>query len=93
MGSLAAARELKEETGMEIAEILDILSPSFSCTGVTDEKSVLVICNLAGEIGECDFPDEEIHAGLYTKEEVKRLLENECFSARTQAVCYLWTRD
>ncbi len=91
--SQSAARELKEETGMSITKIRDILRPSFSCTGVTDEKSIFVICDIDGSIEECLFPDEEIKAGLYTKEEVRKLLETETFSARTQAVCYLWTRE
>lgn len=88
----AAARELKEETGMDIVSVTDILNPSFSCTGVTDEKSYFVFCKVDGNIQECDFPDEDIKAGLYTKEEVRKLLETEVFSARTQAVCYLWSR-
>ncbi len=89
----AAARELKEETGMDIVSINDVLRPAFSCTGVTDEKSVIVFCEIDGGIEDCDFPDEEIQAGLYTKEEVRRMLKEECFSARTQAVCYMWTKE
>lgn len=89
----AAARELREETGLRITNIRDILKPSFSCTGVTDEKSAFVLCDIDGNIEECTFPDEEIKAGLYTKEEVKNLLANETFSARTQAVCYLWAKE
>ncbi len=89
----AADRELREETGMRIVKIYDILKPSYSCTGVTDEKSVIVFCEIDGNIEECTFPDEEINAGLYTRQDVRRLLEEECFSARTQAVCYLWAKD
>ena len=89
----AARRELKEETGLNITKIKDILKPSFSCSGVTDEKSVIIFCEIDGKIEKCDFPDEEIQAGLYTKEEVKILLRNEYFSARSQAVCYLWAKD
>ncbi len=37
----AAARELKEETGMDIVSVTDILNPSFSCTGFTYEKAIL----------------------------------------------------
>lgn len=89
----AAVRELREETGFYIKNIRDVLRPSFSCTGVTDEKSCFVICDIDGEVQECTFPDEEIKAGLYTKDEVRKLLETETFSARTQAVCYLWTKE
>ncbi|MCD8036331.1 MAG: NUDIX hydrolase [Clostridiales bacterium] len=91
--SQAAARELKEETGMDIVKINDMLKSAFSCTGVTDEKSVVVFCEIDGDIEECKFADEEISAGLYTKEEVRKLLAEECFSARTQAVCYFWSKE
>lgn len=89
----AAKRELKEETGMEILQIKDVLKPSFSCTGITDEKTVIVFCEVDGEIKECKFEDEEICAAFYTKEEVRMLLEKEPFSSRTQAICYLWAKD
>ena len=49
--------------------------------------------NIDGKIEECKFPDEEIQAGLYTKEEVRKLLKEECFSARTQTACYLWAKE
>ena len=45
----AARRELKEETGLNITKIKDILKPSFSCSGVTDEKSVIIFCEVDGE--------------------------------------------
>ena len=87
-----AKRELKEETGMEISKITDVLRPAYSCTGITDEKTVIVFCKVKGKIEDCTFDDEDITAGLYTKEEVKILLAEKTFSARTQAVCYLWIK-
>ena len=89
----AAARELKEETGLELVKVNAALKPSFSCTGVTDEKSVIVFCEVDGSLHDCEFPDEEIHAELYTRDEVRKLLSTEVFSARTQAVCYMWIKD
>ncbi len=89
----AAKRELMEETGMNITKIKDVLKPSYSCTGITDEKTIIVFCETEGEIRECKFADEEICASLYTKEEVRTLLENEPFASRTQAICYLWAKD
>ena len=38
-----AARELKEETGMEISEITDVLRPAYSCTGM--KKLLLYFAN------------------------------------------------
>ncbi|MEA4971753.1 hypothetical protein SDC9_102743 [bioreactor metagenome] len=89
----AARRELREETGMEITEIKTVLKPSYSCTGITDEKTVIVFCEVIGEISECKFADEEICSYLFTKEEVRALLVEKTFSSRAQAICYLWSKE
>lgn len=89
----AAKRELMEETGMELTDIRSVLQPAFSCTGITDEKTIIVFCEAEGETCECSFDDEEICSSLYTKEEVRKMLEEETFSARAQAVCYLWSKE
>ena len=89
----AARRELKEETGMEIIKIKDMLNPSFSCSGVTDETSMIVFCEVDGEIENSKFADEEIEAKLLTKYEVRKLMDEEMFAARTQSICYLWAKE
>jgi ADP-ribose pyrophosphatase len=45
-----------------------------------------------GEFKPSTSTVEEIEAGWYTKEEIRKLLETERFAARTQAYCYLWSR-
>ena len=88
----AAARELREETGLELVEILDHIGESYSAVGFSNEKNVCVVGTARGEIIGSDSDAEEIEAGWYTKEEVRELLKKERFAARTQAYCYLWSK-
>ena len=75
----SAARELKEETGLEL--------------GSSNETNLCIVGTAKGRIRKSDSPVEEIEAGWYTKKEVRSLLQNELFAGRTQAYSYLWSRD
>ena len=101
----AAARELKEETGLDVKLIVDILPPAYSSVGISNEKSSCVICIATGEIGGNPEPDEEIECAWFSKEEIRKMI-NEGFNfknyaenkgvymaARTQMLCYLWAFD
>ena len=89
----AAARELREETGLKLVSIDDHIGESYSAVGFSNEKNVCVVGKCTGEIKQSDSVFEEIEAGWYTKEEVRELLKTEKFAARTQAYCYLWSRS
>ena len=90
----AAKREIKEETGLDLVEIKDVLPPSYASQGTSDELMQLVICTCEGEIKESIFADEEIIAKWYTKEEVKNLfLQNSYMSVRTQMFLYMWINE
>ena len=87
----AAKRELKEETGVDLINIIKVLSPSFASQGTSDEMMSIVICCCDGEIKESCFEDEEIQAGWYTKEQIKELLDNKVYmSVRTQMFLWQW---
>lgn len=45
----AAARELKEETGLELTKFMDVLPFAFSCAPVTDMTTALIVCEAAGD--------------------------------------------
>lgn len=90
----AAKRELKEETGLDLISIEAVLSPSFASQGTSDEKMVIVICRVDGEIKESCFDVEEIKAGWFTKEDVRKLLDNKAYmSVRTQMFLYQWVNE
>lgn len=89
----AAARELKEETGLTLDSVEEILHDSYSAIGFSDEKNTCIVGRASGTFQESDSAVEEIEAGWYTKEEVRNLLKTEMFAARTQSYCYLWSKS
>ncbi|MBQ1394494.1 MAG: NUDIX hydrolase [Lachnospiraceae bacterium] len=89
----AAARELKEETGLELYEIFDSMNTSYSAVGFSNETNVSVVGKARGDFGKSTSVTEEICASWYTKEEVKELLKKEKFAARTQMFCYMWVKE
>ena len=87
----AAKRELFEETGVNLVKVIDVLSPSYASQGTSDELMQIVICECEGEIKESCYEDEEIIAKWYTKEEIKKLLNQGVFmSVRTQMFLWQW---
>lgn len=88
---VAAKRELKEETGLDLVEVIATLSPSYASQGTSDELMQILICTCKGEIKESCYADEEITARWYTKEEIKELLKQNAFmSVRTQMFLWQW---
>jgi ADP-ribose pyrophosphatase len=86
----SARRELREETGLRIVRIDDVLDNSYSAIGFSNERNVCVFGVAEGELRKSTSDAEEITPGWYTKEEIKQLLRTEPFAARTQAYCYAW---
>ncbi len=88
----SARRELKEETGLDVLKIEDVIGESYSAVGFSNEKNLCVVGIAGGEFAPSTSTVEEIQAGWYTKEEVRHLLKTEPFAARTQAYCYVWSK-
>lgn len=88
----SAVRELQEETGLELYEINDTLPLSYSAVGFSNEMNVCIIGKARGTFRKSTSEVEEIHAGWYSKEDVRNLLKTERFAARTQAYCHLWSK-
>lgn len=90
---VSAARELKEETGLDLIQILDIIPDSYSAVGFSNEKNKCIVGIAGGTFAPSSSALEEIEAGWFTREEIRRLLQSEPFAARSQAYCYLWSRQ
>jgi ADP-ribose pyrophosphatase len=88
----AAARELREETGLTFEVISDIWKESYSAIGFGNEKNVVVEGIASGKILPSDSENEEIEARWFSKEEIQVLLKKERFAARTQSYCVLWCK-
>ena len=92
--SEAAKRELKEETGLDLIEIIDVLPPAYTAPGTSDETMQIVVGVVDGEIKPSCYELEEIHAKWFTKEEVKKLLDEKAFmSVRTQMFLWSWVNN
>ncbi len=90
---ISAARELKEETGLDLIEITDVWPMSYSAVGLSNETSIVVIGKASGNFSQSTSADEEIEAGWFSKAEVKELLATENFAARTQAYLQMWIKN
>ena len=86
----SARRELREETGLELVRIDDVLDGSYSAVGCSNERNVCIFGAAAGEFRKSTSDQEEIFPCWVTREEMRRLLRTETFAARTQAYCYAW---
>ena len=75
----AAIRELKEETGLDITGITNVLPPSYSAVGISNERTAVVFGIASGEFQKSNSEVEEIIPGWYTKAEVMKLIYNEDF--------------
>ena len=88
----AAARELREETGLDLVRIDDVWHESYNAVGFSNEKTTVIIGVAKGNILPSDSEVEEIKAVWYTREEMEKLLKEKTFAARTQTYCALWCR-
>ena len=89
----AAVRELREETGLELYAIEDVIGESYSAVGFSNEKNITIVGRARGTFSESTSEYEEIRPGWYTKEEVRELLATEAFAGRTQAFAYVWSKQ
>ena len=87
-----AVRELKEETGLDMVSVRDVLKGAFSAVGISNETTSCVIGTATGRFSHHDAGGEEIDAAWYSKEEVRRLIKTEHFGSWAQAYCYMWSR-
>ncbi len=71
----SAKRELWEETGLTLTDVIRILPPCFTSVGATNEMIVPVYCHAKGTISKSTSAMEEIEARWFTKEEIRQLLK------------------
>ena len=89
----SARRELKEETGLDLVAITDKMPLSYSAVGFSNESNICFVGTASGQFQKSSSAVEEIEAGWFTKKEIHDMLKTEIFAARTQAYCYLWSRQ
>ncbi len=71
----AARRELKEESGLDMLDFIDVTPPLFSSPGMTDENVIMVFCEAVGEWkGQQD--DEKIEVLALSLPEIRAILKD-----------------
>lgn len=86
-------RELYEETGLQLKEIIKVLPASYSAVAISDLKTYIVFAEVTGDFADHTSANEEIKANFYNRKEVASLLENAEFSSRAQMAAYFFTKQ
>lgn len=76
---VSVARELKEETGLDLTAIDEkaSVSKAYLSAGMTDESVALVYCSCKGSLSKAYMEaDEDIEPMLVSKEEAKEILKS-----------------
>ena len=73
----AAARELMEETGLELVSVDRALPPACYCVGLTDEIIVPLFVTVRGEMKPCNEAYEDIRPCKMSLAGIRALLEQE----------------
>ena len=84
----AARRELREETGLELVEIKEILPAAACAVGISDEQTVSVLGVAEGELHPA--PGEDTQARWYTRDEIRRLHQTDMFGSWALAYSWMW---
>lgn len=85
------SRELYEETGLAVKQIIKILPPSYAAVAISDTTTYIAFVEVEGEMEDHTSENEEIDARFYDKQEVAGLLDTELFSSRAQMAAYFFT--
>ena len=85
------ARELYEETGLQVKSIRKILPPSFAAVAISDVTTYIAFVETVGTIADHTSDNEQITAAFYTRTEVKALIDSEAFSSRAQLAAYFFS--
>lgn len=87
----AAVRELKEETGLDLISVIDVMPPAITAVGISDESVYTVIGIADGTFAKSTSDDEEIEPFWLDKEDVRTLLREEVYMGlRTQSLLWMW---
>ncbi len=83
----AAARELREETGLSLVSVERELPPACYSVGITDELIVPVFATVRGDMRPCDEAYEEITSYKMSLPQIRALLRDE--RAKITETCML----
>ena len=68
-------------------------TPEQAAARESNETNVVVIGKAKGRFAPSSSTLEEIQAAWYTRQQIRELLKNQPFAARSQAYCYMWSKQ
>ena len=76
-------------------KINKILPPSFAAVAISDTTTYIAFVEIAENTNFSNHSsdNEQIDAGFYTRDQVKKLLETEPFSSRAQLAAYFFAEQ
>ena len=83
-----AERELREETGLKLVELKEVLPAAACAVGLSEEQTVCVIGVAEGE--PHPMQGEDTQASWYTREEVRRFHETAPFGSWALICSWMW---
>lgn len=85
----AARRELYEETGLKDFKLIKFLPASHPAVGLSNERCCCAVGKASGEPKPAALDEfEDIEAAFYTREEVKKIIDNERMGSWSQAFAF-----
>jgi len=84
------ARELYEETGLQIKRIISLLPPSYSAVGFSDTTTYIAFVETTGELADHSSENELIQPRFFSRKELAKIMETEEFSSRSQMAAYFF---
>ncbi len=93
---IAAKRELKEETGLLMTDVLKVSPPVYSTSGLTDESITMLFANCEGEpTNQHNEGSEDISILFVSPEEAKSLLDKKdlLFDVKTWLVLSIFATN
>lgn len=71
----SARRELSEETGLTMTDVILVGDPCYTSVGLSNEMIVPIYCHAEGTFKKSSSAMEEIEPQWFTKDELRKLLE------------------
>ena len=87
---IAAARELKEETGLTLTQVNCAFPPAYCAVGISNESTICVFGKASGEIKPDLSTGEETNPRWYTRDEIKALHKTESFGSWSLFLSWVW---
>lgn len=87
----AAARELKEETDLDLISIDEVLPPDYICAPICDDKTSLVVCTADGIPKHIVDSNEDTNPMWVDKHKAKEILRAGKFSCSGRVSTFLYT--